>query len=495
MVSIWGKIGIARANVDDLDDDARELLLGSRGPEAGTPLILEPGSLDNLVAYLIELESPRRGDPGCTKFRNALLSSATELETRGGERVVVLAEPAEIFVRQKTSEFMDQDRHDLRGLGAELDLALQTLSTDGALLESATSATASWARAASAVETFLASPRRARRLDLEDFFVSVDGIYDLSSCVELLRRLLFAAGRARGALGAATLGHHDFSGVGDAVALWEVSEGSAARRLARALALLASRTPGISEREQNDTLRPDPGDASWIEPCSQLGQHVLRWVYGRGQAALNFAGIVGVSWPGPAIYGYDDGEEEPGSACELCAALEGGRGPEHPLLIGRHEETVSQDLVIPIPGDFLEGAGYLFVTQSTEDPDALSCQTPARHFARLAQLISSEQEFGGYPWEFIENGGSSAPGSVPDDFASDFEEEFALCASGEKIAVEGGRLPLREVGTCGWAKSGTPVVIIGLGDHFEIADANRRAAYEQQHGSNPSEILQTYFQD
>lgn len=495
-MSTWRKMGISEAGVDDLGDAAREILLGCRSPEAGTPLLLKPGSLDDLVAYLLELESPRHGDRGFARFRNALLASALELETKGGEKVVVLAEPAERLVRERISEFMAQDRSDLLALSSELGAA-QTLADDGALLANASSTVASWTRAADAMESFLEAPRRAGRFDLEDFLLNgVDGIVALGLCVELQRLLLIAAGHALDTLGAATLGYHDFSGIDEAVAVWGMSQGSAARRLAKALAQLATRTQGLSGRVSDDALRPEPGDTSWIEPCSRLGQDVLRWVYGRGQGALNFASIVGVTWPGPALHGYDDEEAEPGMACELCAAFKGGRDANHPLVFGTYEATVSQDLVVPIPEDLLdEGTESLFVKQSAEETGALSCQTSPRHFARLAQLISSEQEFGGYPWDFIENGGSSAPGDVPEDFASDFEQEFALCASGEGIAVEGGGLPLREIGTCGWAKPGTPVVLLGLGDHFEIADAERHAAYEQQLGSDPSELPQTYFQD
>lgn len=495
-MSTWRRIVLAKVGVNDLSDGAREILLGSRGPEAGTPLILKPDSLDDLAAYLLELESPRYGDPGCARFRNALLASALELETKGGEKVVVLAEPAERLVRERTSEFMAQDRSDLLALSAELGAA-QTLSEDGAMLADASSTVAFWSRAADAMESFLAAPRRAGRFDLEDFFLSVSGINCLALWIELLRHLLAVAGRALDTLGAATLGYHDFSGIDEAVVLWEVSQGSAARRLAKALAQLATRTQGLSGRVPDDALRPEPDDTSWIESCSRLGQDVLRWIYGHGQGALNFAAIVGVAWPGPALYGYDDEEAEPGKALELCAAFKGGRDANHPLVFGTYEATVSQDLVVPIPEEFLdEGAAErLFVTQSAEERGALFCQTPSRHYARIAQLISSEQELGGYPWDFIESGKSAASGDVPEDFASDFEEEFALCASGEEVAIEGGGLPFLEVGTCGWAKPGASVVLLGLGDHFEIADAERHAAYEQQLGSDPSELLQTYFQD
>lgn len=473
-MGIWRKIGITEVSVDDLGDKAiREVLLGSRCPEAGTPLLLEPGSLDNLAAYLLELESPGRGGGGYAKLRSALLASAVELETVGGKRVIALAGPIDRFVRDRTSEFMRQDCRDLLTLGSQLGLAAQTLSGDGRVLTSASSAEASWARAADAVGSFLARPRRAGRFDLEDFFLSVDGVCALANCLELLRRLLLAAGRALNALGAATLGHHDLSGVGGAVDLWKISEGTAARRLAKSLAELASRTPGPSERGEVGCARPGTEDTAWIESCSQLGQDVLRWVYDRGQATLNFAGTVGVAWPGPGLYGYDDGEEEPGRARALCAALESRRDPEHPLLFGTHEATVSQDLVVPIPETLLEGADHLFLTESVEELGGLFCQTPPRHFAKLARLIDSEQRLWGHPWMR----------------AGDYEGEFALYASGEEVAVLEGGLPLSEVGACGWARPGASVLLLGLGDHFEIVSAE----HERERGIEPSELLQTYY--
>ena len=371
-MGIWRKIGISEASVDDIDDESCGLLLGSRGTGAGTPLLLEPNSVEDLVAYLLELESPDRGSPGYAKLRTALLASATELETASGERVIALTESADRFVRERTSEFMHQDRHDLLSLGSELGLAAQTLSEDGRVFTSSSGAEASWARAADAMESFLAMPRRRGRFDLEDLFMSVDGIHALANCIELLRRLLLAAGLALDTLGAATLGHRDLSGVDGAIALWKVSEGIAARRLAKSLAELASRTPELSERGEVGCVRPGTGDTAWIESCSQLGQDVLRWVYDRGQATLTFAGAVGAAWPGPGLYGYDDGEKEPGRARALCAAFEYRRDPEHPPLFGTHEATVSQDLVVPIPETLLEGADHLFVTEGVEEPGGSS---------------------------------------------------------------------------------------------------------------------------
>lgn len=332
-MDIWRKIGIAEASVGDLGDEARGLLLGSRDPEAGTPLLLEPGSLEDLVVYLLELESPDRGGCGYAKLRNALLASAMELETAGGERVVALAEPVDRFVRERISGFMRQDRRDLLTLGSELGHASQTLSGDGHVLTSASSAEASWARAANAVGSFLARPRRAARFDLEDFFMSVDGICALANCVVLFRRLLLAAGLALDGLGRATLGAPRHLGH-----RWRRRPLEGIRRDCSAATGEVPCGAGVQ----------DPGTVGtrgdWLRPSRNRGNRPDRVLLaaraGRasmgvrpGQATMNFAGVVGVVWPGPGIYGYDDGEEEPGRARALCAAIESRRDPEHPITV------------------------------------------------------------------------------------------------------------------------------------------------------------------
>ena len=119
------------------------------------------------------------------------------------------------------------------------------------------------------------------------------------------------------------------------------------------------------------------------------------------------------------------------------------------------------------------------MTEGVEEPGGLFCQTPPRHFAKLARLIDSEQRLWGHPWTR----------------AGDYEDEFALYASGEEVAVLGGGLPLSEVGTCGWVRPGASVLLLGLGDHFEIVNAERHAEHEGEHGIEPSELLQTYYQE
>lgn len=488
-MSTWRKIGIAEIGTDSIDTEALRYLTESRSPEASAPLFLDPSAsaLDEFVSYLFNLESPKCGGPGYIRFRNVFLSSAWSYDTKNGNSVVVLEEPFERFAREKISEFMEEDRRELLFLGSELNHATQALSEDGATPTRASSVTASAAHAVAAMESFLAAPRRRSRFDLEDFFRSTDGVYALAGCIELLRRLLLAAGRAYDVLGAATIGHHDFASVDDAVSLWKVAEGAAAKRLTKALVRLMSRTPGLSGREEAVSFSPEPGDTTWIESSSRVGQEVLRWAYDRGGDAINIASAVGAAWPGPALYGYDDGKEDPSGACELCAALARRRDPEIPLLCGTHEAVLSQDLVVSIPERLLEGARCLYVTESAEEPEALFCQTPSRRFARLAQLITSEQELRGYPWNSIQGGET--------DFASDFEDEFSLRASGEEVAVVDGVLPLRGLGACEWARPGAPVMLLGAGDHFEIAEAERHTSHEEGLGIEPSELLDTYFQE
>ena len=472
----WNRVGISPYRVEDLAPESREHLSASRSPEAVAPILLDPNSLDDLTSFLLDLESPRHNDPRYVKFRNVLLSSIWVYETTDGNRVAVLSEPVERFVRERISTIKDEDRGDLLALESELNRAIQTLSEDGRMARSAHSVTSICGHAAHATESFLANPRRTRRLDLEDFLQSIDGVYALAGCVELLRRLLLAAGRSCDALGAATIGHHDFEGIDDAIFHWKVADGRAAYYLAEALVRLMSRTRGL---ENNPFPLLEPHSASWIEECSLVGQTVLRWVYGRGEATTNFATTVGAAWPGPALYGYDDGEEEPEAAHKLCSALESGMDPEIPLLCGTYETSVSREAIVPIPEKLLEGADHLYVAKSAEEPGALLCQVPSRRFAKLARLISDEQELKGYPWAL----------------ADEFEREFALYATGEKVAIVDGGLPLREVKVCGWAKPGMSITLLGLGDHFEIANTERHAAFEKEHGIELSELLQTYYQE
>lgn len=194
------------------------------------------------MSYLFNLESPKCGGPGYIRFRNVFLSSAWSYDTTNGNSVIVLEEPFERFAREKISEFMEEDRRELLSLGSELNHGAQALSEDGATPTSATSVTTSAARAAGAMESFLAVPRRRSRFDLEDFFRSTDGVYALAGCIELLRRLLLAAGRAHDALGAATIGHHDFKSADDAVSLWKVAEGGSCETPDE-----GSRSPDVSD--------------------------------------------------------------------------------------------------------------------------------------------------------------------------------------------------------------------------------------------------------
>ena len=137
----WNRVGISPYRVEDLAPESREHLSASRSPEAVAPILLDPNSLDDLTSFLLDLESPRHNDPRYVKFRNVLLSSIWVYETTDGNRVAVLSEPVERFVRERISTIKDEDRGDLLALESELNRAIQTLSEDGRMARSAHSVT------------------------------------------------------------------------------------------------------------------------------------------------------------------------------------------------------------------------------------------------------------------------------------------------------------------------------------------------------------------
>ncbi|MDM8302854.1 hypothetical protein [Collinsella tanakaei] len=113
----------------------------------------------------------------------------------------------------------------------------------------------------------------------------------------------------------------------------------------------------------------------------------------REAATLNFA-AVGAAWPGPAVYGYDDGEEEPVAACELLAELSrGGKGPKD-VLFGSDEAVVLDDLAVVVPSSPLEGDRMVCVAgQFDEYGSYLLCAGESRRASLLAKLIVDEQGF------------------------------------------------------------------------------------------------------
>ncbi|MDO4850167.1 MAG: hypothetical protein Q4B45_10425 [Coriobacteriia bacterium] len=165
----------------------------------------------------------------------------------------------------------------------------------------------------------------------------------------------------------------------------------------------------------------------------------------------------GVLWPRSVPRGSDDCAMDPVAARELRDAL--GRdevgSPWAPVLCGMFEATVSEDLAVPVPEELLKGATRLYVTESETGPGFLFCQAAPRRMGEVARLIKAEQALEGYPW----------------DYADDFEQEFRLYALGNEVEVVDGVLSLRETSAVpGWVRPGAEVVLLGAGDHFEIAE-------------------------
>lgn len=478
-MSTWEQIGISSYGVEDLTPESRDNLLASRGAAADEPLLLNPEMLGELVNYLPDAEAPDPRSSRYAEVRHALIDGASVYRTADGATVAVLSLPAERFARKRIAAFGEGDLAGISTLGSELDDAAYALSAD-VPLASARAAEAC-DRAAAAVQAFLATPRRALCFDLGDFAESVSGVNTLAGLIELLRSLLLAAGRANVALGAATVGGYDLGGVDEAVDLWKAASCPAARSLAENLSRLLSRTEGQEGRAGIEIPPSTAYDTSWIEACSRIGQRALRWAYDESGAALNFAGVVGTVWPGPALYGYDDWEADPVAARELCAALGRDEDPCPPILCGTHEATISEGLAVPVPEELLKGSGRLFVTESVVEPGALFCQAATRRMDKVAQLIRDEQALEGYPWEH----------------ADDFEEEFFLYALGDEVEVVDGALPLRELSrTPDWAQPGAEVVLIGAGDHFEVAAAGpQHEAFMEELDIEMSQLFESIMDD
>lgn len=473
-MGIWKRTGFSSYGLEDLTPESRENLSASHGLGADEPLLLNPDMLDELVCHPLDTEAPSPSDARYAGLRRTLLDDSSAYETVNGETAVALSEPDERFIREMIAAFREEDRAEMQALYLRLtDFALPLAPDE--LLASPPAAKACDLAAAD-VEAFLAKPHRMLRLGLDDLALSMDGTYVLIRLIELLRRLLIAAGRANGMLGDATVGLHSFQGVDDAVSLWRASDCPAARSLAESLSQLLSRTEGLSEYARAEIPPATPADASWIEACSQIGQEALRWALNKSGASLNFAPAVGTVWPGPALYGYDDEGARPPAARELCSALsrDGGSWPPT-ILYGTYEATISEGLAVPVPTELLKGSERLFVTESEAEPGTLFCQATSWHMSKVAKLIKAEQTLDGYPW----------------DCEGDFEEEFLFYAFGDEIGVVDGSLPLEELSWApGWAQPGADVVFIGVDDHFEIVGARRHAERLKEDDAEISSFLE-----
>lgn len=450
------------------------------------PYFIDLEMVEELVSYLLDrAEAEPYSDRRYFQVRNALLLTARVYQTTDGRDVIVLDESMESSIRRQLEEFRKEDARDLLSLGIPLENALAEVGKYGSVREVCAVALESWSKAAESLDEFLSKPRRSTRFGLDDMLRSLDGLHALIEILELYRRLLLAAGRAFDSLGAATIDHFDLLSTGSSVEIWRVAQGDSARRIGSALLELALHTGEIDVAE--NLPEPAPGDGAWILPYSRLGQQVTEWALEHSGSDLSFA-AVGAAWPGPAIYGYDDGEEDPRSACELLAELScGGKGPSG-ILFGTDEVVVPEDLAVAVPSRFLEGDRAVYVArQSDEHGGYLRCVGESRRMSLLAKLISDEQGLDGYAWGFV---GDGEPTDVPDNFSADFDEEFTLLSiEGDLIELnERGLLPLAATGL-DWLEPGAVLAIGGNGETFFIAEGGqekRRSAFAD--GKDLSEI-------
>lgn len=485
-MGIQASIGLVPYQLDDLEPDEREALASWRGRGCNHPCFINPDMLNGLTSYLLDRAEPAA--PNDRRFfllRQQIVVSARVFRTLGGQDIIVLKRNVESSVLARLAEFDEEDREGLRLLGIPFSHAGASVGEDGRLTGDAQNSLSAWAKAAYALDGFLAKPRRSTRFGLDDMLRSLDGLHTLIDALELYRRLLLAAGQTLDDLGAATIDHYDLPDLDSAVSIWHIAQGDSARRIGSTLYELAVHTEGFGVEES--LPEPVSADGSWILSYSRLGQQVTEWALEHSGSELNFA-AVGTAWPGPAVYGYDDGEEEPKLACELLAELSrGGRGPRG-ILLGTDEVTVTKDLMAAVPPRFLENDRAVYVArQSDEHGGYLRCVGESRRMSLLAKLIADEQRLEGYAWGFA---GDGEPADVPEEFSADFDEELVLLSiEGDLIELdERGLLPLAGTGLDG-LEPGAILVIGGNGETFFIAESGqeeRRNAWAD--GKDLSEI-------
>ena len=323
-----------------------------------------------------------------------------------------------------------------------------------------------WGQASSQVMALLAggegSPvnlEELRSFDAQEAFVEI---------MELYRRLLLAAGNAFDWLGAATSGRRGFSGLDEALEVYAVSRGEAARRIGRAIALALDNTPSFTDNGAIE-LPPDGCEGSWIAPCSLVGMKAMLWAYASGPSCMDHA-WVRRCWPGPVLYGSTTEEESVFGAVWLCEALASVRnGAASREKLAGTRETSIRDGKVGLPSGFLDDDPLVYLTPAEDEIGSyIYCQGQRRRDELLARLILSEQSLGGDAW-----GASPCPSSPDDecaDVADRFEEEFrtaALCDY-EADVDEDGRVDLCDFRCQPGFEEGSAVTVIGAGDHFLI---------------------------
>lgn len=437
-------------------------------------LLIDPDGINEFTCYLLNREGPGPYPDGdYLELRRMILASATAVDLPDGGRIVVLSEGMSRIVSDGMEEIRRDDNAKLGLVERALSSALAEVGANGNIPADADEALRAWTHAVDEVEAFFSTQRYAGLLDLEDMLEAPEAPYALAGMLELFRRMLLAAARSKDDIGAATLGHFEFHGVDDAVSRWRISEGEPAKRLGKAIADLASRTPGFVMPPHLDDAQA--GAAAWIPAYSRFGQEVMGWALGRAERRLELADV-GWAWPGPSLYGYDDGEEDPRAASQLLGALSsGGRGGDG-AVPELHDVIVDDKFSIKLPERFIKAGCPIYVSEECDGCGTyLSCVSESAHFGYLADLIADEQRATGFDPGAIEEG---RPRNDLDGAAQDLDEEFLLNSIGSAPveADDKGRMPLGGFHLDGLARG---AVLTLYGDESSFAISERARAEER----------------
>lgn len=80
-------------------------LFETQNQEAGIPLFLIPGAVNNFVSYIVDFEGQSNGSLDFARFRNVFSASSWIFETVADQSVIVLSEDTERFARERMSTF------------------------------------------------------------------------------------------------------------------------------------------------------------------------------------------------------------------------------------------------------------------------------------------------------------------------------------------------------------------------------------------------------
>lgn len=412
--------------------------------------LIDLEKVNNLTCYLLGLEGPGPyPDKGYLELRRALLASTTIIDLPDGKQIAILSDAMSRLVGDSLKEIRRDDSARLQALDYELTRALAEVGVDGDITNEIDIALEAWSQAIETAEAYFSTGRNTNLLTLFDMLEGSDAPYVLAGMLELFRRMLLAAVRTADEIGAATIGHFYFQGLKDATARWRIVAGEHARRLGAVLTELTSRTPGFDQLPNRFTLTRDP--FSWIPSLSRFGQEIMTWILNHEETHLELASV-GRIWPGPGLYGYDDGEENPQAACHLLEALCRGRA-DNVSMPEAVDVGVGDDLAIEIPMCLLGDDCMLYISKDGDEHGAyLECDTESERYRHLASLIAAEQRAVDDERDALEN---AYAGEGLDSFLQDLDEEF-LWAVTDMTAVEidsQRRVPLSELNldgiTCG----------------------------------------------